>query len=1155
VAAAAGATFLETCRRTYGSPRERSANFQRTTALATNPTLWHTSAGRQQHMGGPQLTQPGTVRVLGPVVIHGPIGASVVRGRQPAAVTAFVALAGRPVTRDELAELLWGEQLSIHWPSALRGVLSKVRSSFVLAGFPAAAVRSDDTVVRFGIADLRTDLELIEDLVDHDDACDLASSMAALARPFLPHDDSNWGRQVRERIHRTTRSVSLRYARELSESGRIDQAVSVLRSATALDPLDEAAHHLLIETLVRAGRRADASETLESLTTSLAYEFGVAPLPATAELLRRTAEMPSIRPAIQRARAAIHPHSDEPFVGRRPELDTLQRVWGEVVASGRPQLVLIEGQAGIGKTRLVDRFYNERVDEVTSIMWGRNRDANDRAFGALAEAVQRLVDDEPDMIDLLGDRARGLWPLLPRLAMADADRDDQSIRAVMIEGLRALLTERTSGPTIWFVDDLQWASPDVISIMESVVDGLQVPVLVIVTTRSVPADIAARLGSLQRVLPTTPIKLAALSVDEVAELLDDQRLAPALQARTGGLAFFASEIARQARLAEGQFDAGAVPDTIADWVSRRVESLTSQEASLIRVASVIGQEVDLEVLAHCSSTDPADVAPTADVLVANGLLTFDRSGSLQFAHAITRDVIYDGIGAAARMRLHRQIADTIADLLQVGDDLNHALLAHHYDLAGRDAATLAWTHHMKAARVASRSGAWAAAANSYQHAIDRATNQRRRAQAIVGAGRAHLAQGTLEQARVLLFEAIELAEDHDLPTIQAAAALALVGRAGRGAIVDTNHGDQDRLLRSALAALERTAVDSTARGIELWADLERELATVLLLRGPADERSRLFHSSLARARSIEPARPRAVARALLGVRYAKLDPSLLESRIVDSREVLKMSARDVGSEVRLAAFCYLHEDLLRLGQWGEAESVLAQAERLAERFPHSYWTWAVRTWRALSFVNAGNLDAAEAGALEAAATRPEIAEAEACLAVNLTNIRLHQGRAGEMIPMLTAASAGHPEIPTYRAVLALCAAESGDVPLASDLLATFSAEGFTNLPDDPNRFLGLAALAHVAASTEDAAACELLARLLEPYLDQWVVLQCYGGGGAGWGPANHALARLNTVLGKHDEARSLYDDARRLAADSPLTLVRLDRDQARDRRKWSPAMT
>jgi DNA-binding SARP family transcriptional activator/tetratricopeptide (TPR) repeat protein len=1105
-------------------------------------------------MGGLRTTEPAVVHVLGSVAIEGPKGAAVVRGRQPAAVAAFLALEQRAVTRDELAELLWAEQLSSHWQSALRGVVSKVRSGFVEAGLPATALRSDDTVVRIDL-EMCTDLELVERLVDLDASteADLAAAKLTLSQPFLPHDDSNWGRHVRERIRRTTQRVTHRHAEVLRLSGRTEQAITDLRSAVAKDSLDETAHHLLIEMLLASGRQTEASDVLDTLTTHLAFELGVPPAQATLDLFgtpdRSVAAVTSQTSNDEpRSRTTLHPHADEPFVGRQRELATLGRAWADMVASGRPALVIVEGPSGIGKTRLADHFYDSRSAEVGLVMWGRNRAARDHAFGAIAEAVHGLVDGQPSLIDRLGDRAEGLWPLLPRIAPADVHRDDASIRRVMIGSLRALLREVGNTPTLWLVDDLHWASPDEITVLESVVDGLQVPVLIIATTRALPADLASALGALQRVLPTTLLKLASLSVDEVGELVTDRGMATMLQARTGGLPFYVSEVAREARLADHVIDVDSVPASITDWVLRRVQALTPSEAECVRLASVIGQDVDLGVLGRCSSIEPAAQSLAIDDLVDSGLLAFAGDEALQFSHAITRDAIYGGIGSASRMHMHRRVAEAIAEQHHRADrPPNHALLAHHYGSAGVDSRLLAWTHAMHAARQSTRAGAWSTAASHYEQAMHWASNPRRRLQAMVGAGRAHVAEGELAVARTKLYDAVELAEQHEFPTLQAAATLALVGRAGRGAVVDASNHEQARLLRSALAALGRVQGMASPRGLELWSDLERELAFVLLLTGPADERNELLHGSLERARCIRPDRPRAVARGLLGLRYAKLDPTQLGARIIDAQEVLAMPARATGSEVRLAAFCYLHEDLLRQGDHDGSEQALDQAERLAERYPHSYWTWAIRTWRALWLLRAGDADAAEASALAAAAMRRGIAEAEATLAVNLTNIRLDQGRAAEMLPALAAAVAAHPEIPTYRAVQALCAAESGDLTLAGDVLASFLERGFTDLPDDPNRFLGLAVLAHVAASFGERSASDLLLPLLNPYRHQWVVLQCYGGGGATWGPAAHALARLADTAGRHDEARDHYVVARRLAAGSPSALARIERDDLHGR--------
>ncbi|HPU40173.1 MAG TPA: hypothetical protein PLS63_11425, partial [Microthrixaceae bacterium] len=145
---------------------------------------------------------------------------------------------------------------------------------------------------------------------------------------------------------------------------------------------------------------------------------------------------------------------------------------------------------------------------------------------------------------------------------------------------------------------------------------------------------------------------------------------------------------------------------------------------------------------------------------------------------------------------------------------------------------------------------------------------------------------------------------------------------------------------------------------------------------------------------------------------------------------------------------------------------------------------------------------------------------------------------------LSAAVEHNPTIPAYRAVLALCAAESGDDVLAARMLRSFADRSFNNLPDDTNRFLGLAVLGHVAASVGDRDAGRLLTELLEPFRHQWVVLQCYGGGGATWGPTAHALARLAALDGRSNDATELFDDARRRAAHAPLVRASIEAHRA-----------
>jgi hypothetical protein len=275
---------------------------------------------------------------------------------------------------------------------------------------------------------------------------------------------------------------------------------------------------------------------------------------------------------------------------------------------------------------------------------------------------------------------------------------------------------------------------------------------------------------------------------------------------------------------------------------------------------------------------------------------------------------------------------------------------------------------------------------------------------------------------------------------------------------------------------------------------------------------------------------------------------MLERRLEHIDEVRALGLDAVGTDVMLAASLYEHEDQLRRFDLPAADDALRRAERLLSSFAHPYWGWAATTWRGLSHVVRGELDEAEAVAIAASQHRPGVAAAQACVAVNLVDIRLYQGRSDEIVPMLADAVDRHPEIPTYAAVLALCAAECGDLERADATLRRFAATAFDELPDDTNRFLGLAVLGHVAASVEARDVAPVLSSLLEPYRSQWVVLNCYGGGGAVWGPTAHALARLEALMGDDAAARRSFDAALLAAADAPLVAERIAADLLRAQR-------
>ena len=197
-----------------------------------------------------------------------------------------------------------------------------------------------------------------------------------------------------------------------------------------------------------------------------------------------------------------------------------------------------------------------------------------------------------------------------------------------------------------------------------------------------------------------------------------------------------------------------------------------------------------------------------------------------------------------------------------------------------------------------------------------------------------------------------------------------------------------------------------------------------------------------------------------------------------------------------------------------------------------------RTWQTLDAITDGRLDEAEGLAFEALAIQPNHPEAIACLGVNLVDIRLYQGRAGEVIDLLAAAADQNPHIPAYRGVLALCCVEAGDAERAGPAYRAFADTQFSTIPTDTNRLLTLSVLAHVALQLGTESERSALAELLRPWGRQQSLLNCFAGGGAYWGPVAHSLAVLEAPGPARD---ALLDEAELSAVsfEAPLAVARV----------------
>jgi class 3 adenylate cyclase len=400
------------------------------------------------------------------------------------------------------------------------------------------------------------------------------------------------------------------------------------------------------------------------------------------------------------------------FVGRDAELGQLQDAYRRVVAEGRPQLAVIAGDAGVGKTRLIRELWGwlARQEQQPLQRTGRCLSyGHGIAYWPLAEVLREhfeLRDDDGADVALerfgrlrylgltLGlDVAEGLHPLAARERLHDS----------WAEFLQKLVAER---PAVVLIEDVHWAEEDLLDLLDSLVSQVDGPFLLLTTARP---ELLERRQAWQR----WALPLEALGESTAAELLDGlvgaelpPEIRSAIVERAEGNPFFVEELLatlidhgvlkRQnggwtsADLPEG-FE---VPDTVQAVLAARIDLLPVAEKAALQAAAVIGR-----IFWTGPIYELVGGTPDFDLLVERDFVRrragSSLSGEREYAikHALTREVAYASLTKARRAQLHAAFARWL-ERAGEGNDEHAALLAHHYTEAVRpEDLDLAWADH------------------------------------------------------------------------------------------------------------------------------------------------------------------------------------------------------------------------------------------------------------------------------------------------------------------------------------------------------------------------------------------------------------------------------------------------------------------------------
>lgn len=1072
------------------------------------------------------------IELLGDVAVTHDGQRRVLRGAQPRTVlTMLVNARRRSLSRNEIADALWPDPLPEHWSGAVRGVVAKVRAALTVEATTGGLelVTTQDgwrldagSDVEIDLEQAVTALERAEQLLGSRSVAALASAheMAqraaqSLSLPLSPGADGEWMEQLRGEVDQLARRAWVATARTALATGRHDEAVRAAEELRSRDAYDEVAVRLLLRAHLALGDRPHALRLLQDFGDQLRQELGVEPDPRTTAVVVAPDPEPLTKEPATTARS--------PFVGREEPMSRMVARWAQVAELRAAAAVWIRGEAGAGKTRLVEEFVGDVATRGARIRWGS-------CSGDAAMSYQPVLMMLPGSIEpYLKERTGSV--------SVETHLDRSMLFLQLADQLAGAVTE----PTILVVDDVHWADDDTRALLGHLAEVLwDRPLLWVLTTRTRRGATDHLAGTFARRMPVDTIDLEGLDVEAVAELVRAARIdastavGPELQERTGGNPFFVEELIATVG-ADGSVTPSVVPESLVRWMELRVGELERDAADLLTAASVMGMQLDLAMLADVLERDIWGVLRQCEQLVDNRWLVEEPGGRLRFRHSLVRDAVDAGLGSARRTMLNARIARVLTSR----PDVDPAALAEHLAAAGPDVEVEAVAAMTVAGDEALARSAWSAAADWYERAALRAARDHRAAaRALIGLGRARRGLGDRTGGRAAFERSLALATSIGDARWAAAATLGLVGGGARGVSDALPDAERAALLRTALNALLTSGAASTGDD-DLLVPLQLELALALLLTDHVDERRKLLDDALARAR--RTGRTDLLVEALIGSRMSLTSPDSDELRVRLTDEALHLSRSTGRVELELAAIMARHEDALLLGDRSLAVELLAEATASAQRHDHPYWRWVTATWAALALIIDGELDAAELSAFAALELQSEHPEALACLGVNLIDIRLFQGRAGEMLDLLRGAADDNPHIPCYRAVLALCLAEAGELDVARIEYGHFASVDFTNIPEDSNRLLALVVLADVAATLADDVGASSLLRLLEPHAHRQALLNCFAGGGAYWGPVATQLGRLCAVLGETDDAAHWFDLARRSAEEfgAPLAARRL----------------
>lgn len=1083
-------------------------------------------------------------------------------GRQGRLLFAYLALnRKRPVRRDELVEALWADEgLPSGGDALLAPPLSRLRKALGPGRLEGRSelnlALGDDPWIDWEAA--QTALENAQRHLaagKPDAAWDEALEAEGIfSSGLLPGLEARWIDEHRVLLEEyrleSLEAVALSGAGlGASEQSRAERAA---RTAIEASPFRESARAAQIEVMRAQGNIAEALRAYEDLRVLLRDELGTPPSPKLNALYEKllnahesdeeqsvqlpVADGPAstiapVPPTVSIARRIDPAVEDSPLIGRDGILNQLDDELAQA-ARGELRIALLTGEGGLGKTRLAAEFASRC--ENTTILYGRCEPEDVRPFGIwiglLRSALRQTREAElPEIIGADGPTLSRLLPeLVNRLDISDPRpaTDVESERMALFGAvLRLIGRMSTERPMLIILDDLQWADRSTLRLLRQLAsDDPPKGVLALGMYRDTEvkpgSDLVETVTELRRKRPSTRIALDALDSDEIRELVGDRvsgDLATTIHDQTGGNPFFIGQLVQHME-ESGNESPGSVPAGVRDVINHRVARLPDGGPELLARATLIGQDFDLQVLEATTSQSEDEVIDLLDSATAAGLLNESPTvpGRYSFSHALLRSTLEQGLSLTRRTTVHRNIGEALELRSKTRPDRHLGELAWHFTNAGPSESDRAVHYATLAAEQAEDRLAFDEAVDFYAGAIracraDEPVDQGLLARLLLSLATALWKNGMLQEAGDTFFEAADAARESGLPDLLAEAALGTT-KGGWDAF-DSDMGKQIALFQESLDGLgEGESV--------LKARIMAYLAQMLFYgAGRAAEALALGNQALRMISRFDD--PRGEISVLGGTAFLRWEPQMRGERLPVAERLVKL-AGEVGEEEllahELASRSLAH---LNLGHRLEAAADRARHAEMSATLPPIRVT--AGAIKAVDCFIAGEWQEGERITL--ALLESGVPRAAGLLIEDALRfmVKAQQGRLNQHLdrlePMI-AASLGWDHYPAWRLGLLLARAQDGQTDAVREEMAGFTRS--LNDIGEPNAtflaFLGIGNL--LTSHLGDAATAARLAKLIEPFTGEWIMI---GRIGSTLGPVELHLGELQLLAGNVREAATALE--------------------------------